>query len=445
MGHIFKPVIVKPVPAGAEVLERNGERLARWRSKRGKLVTAPLRETSRGLCVVTEGSYYMARFKDGHGVTRTTSTGCGDYSAALSVLGEHVRRAELVRSGVLTSTEDAAADHKRTDISSHLDDYVRSLQAKGDGERHCRNVRRLVETVLNECSIRTLSDVKREKVERWLTRGANLKRSARTRNTYLNACKWFLNWAVEAERILVNPLAKIGRADERADRRRQPRALTEDEVVRLLDAARRRPLAEALKFNRGWRKGRNGAKVRPDTCAKLERLGWERALAYRVMVLTGLRLGELASIRVCDLDLDAPGPALRLDARHEKNREGSTIMLRADLANELREWVAATPGAPDRMLFRLSPNQVKVFNRDLAFAGIAKRDDRGRTTCIHSLRHTFATLLTLRGVAPRVAQAAMRHSQIDLTMGVYTDPRMLDVAAAMDALPAFNGERVAQA
>lgn len=171
-------------------------------------------------------------------------------------------------------------------------------------------------------------------------------------------------------------------------------------------------------------------------------LVWERALAYRVMVLTGLRLGELASIRVCDLDLDAHRATLRLDARHEKNREGSTIMLRADLASELCEWISGSEGAPDRVLFRLSPNQVKVFNRDLVFAGIPKRDDRGRTACIHSLRHTFATLLTLRGVAPRVAQAAMRHSQINLTMGVYTDPRLLDVAAAVDALPALNGELV---
>ena len=33
------------------------------------------------------------------------------------------------------------------------------------------------------------------------------------------------------------------------------------------------------------------------------------------------------------------------------------------------------------------------------------------------------------------AQAAMRHSSIDLTMNVYTDPRLLDVAGAMEALP----------
>jgi len=36
---------------------------------------------------------------------------------------------------------------------------------------------------------------------------------------------------------------------------------------------------------------------------------------------------------------------------------------------------------------------------------------------------------------PGVAQGAMRHSSIDLTMNVYTDPRLLDVSGAMEALP----------
>ena len=41
------------------------------------------------------------------------------------------------------------------------------------------------------------------------------------------------------------------------------------------------------------------------------------------------------------------------------------------------------------------------------------------------------------GVAPRTAQAAMRHSSIDLTMNVYTDPALLDVHGALDALPSL--------
>jgi len=81
---------------------------------------------------------------------------------------------------------------------------------------------------------------------------------------------------------------------------------------------------------------------------------------------------------------------------------------------------------------------VRIFDRDLAAAGIAKADDRGRRVDIHALRHTFGTHLSLAGVFPRVAQAAMRHSTLELTMNIYTDPRLLDVAGAIDALPTFG-------
>jgi integrase len=104
-----------------------------------------------------------------------------------------------------------------------------------------------------------------------------------------------------------------------------------------------------------------------------------------------------------------------------------------DLASDLRRWIGDRSGA--EQLFAVSPNLVKVFDRDLRFAGISKRDERNRTACVHSLRHTFATLMSRGGVAPRVAQAAMRHSSIDLTMSVYTDPKLLDVISALRVLP----------
>ena len=56
---------------------------------------------------------------------------------------------------------------------------------------------------------------------------------------------------------------------------------------------------------------------------------------------------------------------------------------------------------------------------------------------VHALRHTFGTLLSKGGVTPRTAQAAMRHSDLKLTMNVYTDPALLDVRGALDALPAL--------
>ena len=78
---------------------------------------------------------------------------------------------------------------------------------------------------------------------------------------------------------------------------------------------------------------------------------------------------------------------------------------------------------------------VRIFDRDLKHAGIPKRDERGRTFDVHALRTTFGTLLSRGGVPLRTAQAAMRHSDPSLTANVYTDPRLLDVSGALDALP----------
>ena len=81
---------------------------------------------------------------------------------------------------------------------------------------------------------------------------------------------------------------------------------------------------------------------------------------------------------------------------------------------------------------------MRILDRDLKLAGIAKRDERGRTLDVHALRHTFGTMLSLSSVTPRTAQAAMRHSTIDLTMNVYTDPKLLDVHGAVESLPSLS-------
>ena len=256
--------------------------------------------------------------------------------------------------------------------------------------------------------------------------------------------------------------------------------MTETEVVPLLDVARLRPLAELgreavpvdeAEANRAQTKRSNWTKAvltldglqaaverarrrlakNPELVAELERLGRERALIYKTLVLTGLRKGELASLTVGQLDLDGPMPFVVLDAADEKNRQGSTIPLRADLANDLRDWLSDTPNAATlrlrdrnatsdskRPLFTVPAGLVRILDRDLLAAGIDKADERGRTIDVHALRHSFGTLLSKGGVAPRTAQAAMRHSSIDLTMNTYTDPKLLDVYGALDSLPSLE-------
>src|SRR5262249_20334541 len=165
--------------------------------------------------------------------------------------------------------------------------------------------------------------------------------SARTRNAYRNALVTFCNWCIETSRLTVNPFDAVPKANEKADPRRQRRAMVEPELVNLLVVARERPLLDALTVRKGPRKGERYANVRPQVRERLEWLGRERALIYKTLVLTGLRKGELASLTVAQLRLDDAVPCLSLDAADEKNREGNDIPLRADLAADLRDWLAA--------------------------------------------------------------------------------------------------------
>ena len=82
-------------------------------------------------------------------------------------------------------------------------------------------------------------------------------------------------------------------------------------------------------------------------------LGRERGLIVKTLAMTGLRRCELAALRVRNLYLDEPQPFIKLDRKSEKNRQGNTIPLRMDLADDLRHWIAdrakaqeATPNAP---------------------------------------------------------------------------------------------------
>ena len=304
----------------------------------------------------------------------------------------------------------------------------------------------------------------RQSVEKWLTQELDKGASAAAINKHITCVVTFGNWCVANHRLALNPLSRIRKANEKADPRRRRRSLTVDELARLMLVVRWRPLAEygresitiipdgadkpAKRSNKkkaelnldGLAKAVERAKLQlasnPGLVVKLDRLGRERALIVKTLALTGLRQGELASLTVGQLVLDRSLPYLALNAADEKNRKGSAIPLRFDLAEDLSTWSADRDAS--QKLFTVPSKFVKVLNRDMKVAGIPKRDERGRTVDVHALRHTFGTLLSKGGVAPRTAQAAMRHSSIDLTMNTYTDPRMLDVQGAVETLPELS-------
>ena len=488
---IFKPTYPKPLPAGAELFTKAGERWARWTDGRGRKRTAKVSVDGRK--VLIESRTWHAKYRTAAGPVRTVPTGCRQREAAAQVLADLERRAERVRAGIASPAEAAAADAAGTPLAGHVAAYLEYLSTKpGKGGRprmnaqHLSDTRHRVGRVFADCGFKTLRELNRAAVERWAAdREAEPDgMSAGTLNGHLRAVTSFGNWAVSTGRLAVNPLARLPHRDEAGNRRRPRRALTADELGRLLKVAQLRPLADFgrevvradgaddrdnKRSRKTWTRApltietidaaaeRGGVALskRPELVAQLERRGRERGLLYKTLVLTGLRKSELAALTVAGLELNGPRPFLVLPGHATKSGKRAETPIRADLADDLRSWLAdalfdarsaaraAGKPLPARLpgnaqVFNVPTGLIRILDRDIAAAGIPKVDDRGRHVDVHALRHSFGTHLSAGGVAPRVAQELMRHSSIDLTMNTYTDAKLLDLHGALLALPALE-------
>ncbi len=459
MARLIRKKHTRKLPDGATLAKKAGKQVARWVDRHGHKQEAEL--SSDGKNIIRTSPLWYARYRDADGVVRRVSTGCRDKQAAQHWLDKRLAEVDKIRSGIITALESKIAGHVATPMAGHIVDYLEYLRAKTKGGRptssgHLANRKKQLARLSSECGLKRLSDITRAKMIRWMNRQADkADMTPRTLNAYRAALMAFCNWAVTEERLATNPLKGLPTASESNNKTR--RALSLEELKALLAAAETRPLNDALMIRRGERKGKLEAEVTAEEKARLIKLGYERRLIYMTMAYTGLRKGELASLTVEAAHLDGIMPYLHLDGKDAKSGQGAKIPLRADLAEELRDYRANRLAEyqaktladgrreypielpTDTKLFNVPRDLIKIFDRDIAAAGIAKKDSQGRVVCVHSLRHTFATMLSQAGVSPRRAQELLRHSDIRLTMNTYTHLELADTAGAVEALPSIDG------
>ncbi len=453
MATLFKKTYVRKMPDDAKVVTRKGKQFAQWIDGKGKKRLAEATTGKDGtLRIKTEAATYTAKYRDGEGIVREVATGCTDKQAAQAVLKDLTDRAELVKAKIMSPDQDKIADHQGTPLSNHITAYVDHLRSRGVHADRIKTTETRMRGSADACGWRWLSDLNVDRLEGYL--GTLTEEptddetpakpvSASVYNGFVESWVAFGFWCIGKrmagkrhhfngeKRLIANPFEGMRRQDAKQDRRRVARALTENELSRLTDAARRRPLEDAMTIRTGPRKGEIAANLSDARKAKLRRLGRERALIYKTFVLTGLRADELRTLSVGDLSF-GDVPFIKLRHSNEKNRKGSSVPMRSDLAGELRTWIEGRDRA-DRV-FNVPAGILRIMNRDLIAAGIPKTDADGCVVHVHALRHSFGTHLSRAGVAPRVAQAAMRHSDIALTMNTYTDARLLDTAEAVERL-----------
>ncbi len=142
------------------------------------------------------------------------------------------------------------------------------------------------------------------------------------------------------------------------------------------------------------------------------------AAIVRLMVVTGMRVGELCKLRLDDLSPD--GAVVRIHGKGARERVAyiTDPGLRQDLQQMMRERRKSQPSIGALFVNRhgapLRPQSVRSKLRRLAKeAGLERR------VTPHMLRHTAATLLIETGVDIRFVQRLLGHSSI-ATTEIYT-------------------------
>jgi integrase len=177
---------------------------------------------------------------------------------------------------------------------------------------------------------------------------------------------------------------------------------------------------------------------------------------YLLALTTGMRQGELLGLRWQDVDLDngelrvvhalqrvegilrlvqpktaksrrsVTLPAMTVEALRRHHGQQAEVRLSAGANWTDTSFVFCTStGRP------LEPRNVtRSFQRFLKRAGLPRMR-------FHDLRHSFATLLLIQGLSPRVVMEMLGHSQIALTMNTYSHviPALQrEAASKLDAL-----------
>ena len=180
---------------------------------------------------------------------------------------------------------------------------------------------------------------------------------------------------------------------------------------------------------------------------------------YLFMATTGVRRGEAAGLRWCDVDLDAGCTAIRrqilqngkiLMDGQPKTRSGSRSLSlddhtvatlrrhRARQATERLAWGSAYQDT-DLVFARedglpLRPEYIGTrFNRLQKKVGM-------KHIRLHDLRHSHATLMLTQGISAKVVSERLGHSSISITLDTYSHvlPSMGEEAAQQSADAIFG-------
>lgn len=354
---------------------------------------------------------YYIQYVDHEG-KRVTAKGFTDKALTEQLAAKLEHEVMLRKRGMIDPAQERLLAIKQSPIEDHLAAFDRSMA--NNTAKHRKLTMTRVRRVVEGCGFKTLSQMDGEKVVDWLNDAREEDDlGARTYNHYLQAADAFGKWLVATKRLPSNPVAGMERLNAETDIRHKRRALSNDEVRRLIGAARN-----------------SGVEVQGYD-------GETRARIYQISYLTGLRRGELASLTPNSFRLDDAQPTLTVEARSSKHRRKDTLPMHPELVELVRGWISGLE--PEEPLFpKLAKRKTyTMVQKDLERAGIPYETHEGLADFHAAGRHSHITGLVRSGASIMEAKELARHADIRQT-AKYTHIGIEDQADALASLPRTN-------
>ncbi len=430
MAQVIKITTTKMLPNDAVLVQKGSDQFFAIR-RANKTVLCPLTPCGKKYRIESRKWYAQYNGIDGKVKRRPAFT---DKSASFKLAEELEKRATMRRMGCAGSSETLF----ELSMADLIERFAKYLKSKNNTPDYCTMTEGRIRRLCDGAGIRVWGQITPSAVLDWLSAEREKETMGiQTSNYYLVAIKELCNWAVNESIATENPLRSAKPMNAEGDVRRRRRAISADEFVLLVDAAREgKPI-----------QGMNGP---------------ERALLYVVAAWTGFRRGELASLTVSQLQLDSDEPTITVSAAYSKRRRRDVIPLHPSVVELVRAWLVQNPKKPSDKVFDLASSNgyirstSKMMAADLAAARVAwieeEKDKEVKAkrqasdflvyereenvfADFHANRHTFITNLGRSGVSPKLAQTLARHSDIRLTFDIYTHVDQDEQTTAISTLP----------
>lgn len=249
----------------------------------------------------------------------------------------------------------------------------------------------------------TIESVTMELMEKWIL---SMKRCGLKRNTvvrHIHAAKSFWNYLLDNDLTDRDPMRKLPTPKRESS---IPTYLSEEELRPLLNAAQSQRVA---------------------FCA------FRDYAILATFVFTGMRRSELLNLQLDELDFETE----QIRIINSKGNKSRVVPIVRELREALCDWLEFRPDCSHEYVFatvrgnRLSSSRLqRIWSEALRRSGVTRKG-----VTIHTLRHSFATLLLQSGECNLVSiQQMLGHTRLDTT-AIYLQVTTANLRHAVRAHP----------